>query len=547
MKTLKKSSTIKEDVKDYCRKTIASTDSGSAIKKACERTLEDFDRPDLFFSEKAVARAFKFIGLFKHYTGASSGETVQLEQWQRYIVANIVGWYNRETRRRRFVYSYIEVARKNGKTFLAAVLCLYFLVADGEDGAEVDLAANSREQAKIAFDYCSTLAAQLDEGGRALKRLRGEVKYMVKNSVLKCFAADSSKLDGFNASFGLIDEFHAAANSKVRDVIKSSQGMRKNPHLCTITTAGFNRNSPCYELRKSCLSILDGLAKDDATFVAIYAPDEGDDWQSEETWRKANPNLGVTVTKEYLSIQVQGAVNNFSEQVSVKTKNLNIWTDTANVWIPNEHLERVAIQKVNREGGIIYAGVDLAATGDLTAVAYTRHTDEMTEVWLDYYLPSEALNKGRNEQQFKQWAQQGYIHVTDGNVTDYDRITSDMTEQMKRARIATISYDSWNATQWAIDCTAKGMPLRPYSQSIGNFNRPSRELERMILGGKIRIEYNPVTLMCFQNVVLKIDSSGNIKPSKADYETKIDGVIALIMSLGGFLAEPQIIPKVYTI
>lgn len=538
---------IKEDVLDYCRKTIDSEEAGSAIKKACRRTLADFERTDLVFSEKAVARCFKFIGLFKHYTGAGSGTKVQLEQWQRYIVANIVGWYIRGTKDRRFMYSYIEVARKNGKTFLASVLCLYFLIADGEDGAEVDLAANCKEQASIAFDYCSTLAKQLDETGRSLKRLRSEVKYMVKNSVLKCFAADSSKLDGFNASFGLIDEYHAAANSKVRDVIKSSQGMRKNPHLCTITTAGFNKNYPCYELRKTCISILDGKTEDDAMFAAIYAPDEGDDWREKTTWKKANPNLGVTTTERYLEAQVNGALNNFTEQVGVKTKNLNIWTDTANIWIPTEKIEKVLIPRMNKEGGILYAGVDLAATGDLTAVAYLRRTDAMTEIWVDYYLPSEALKKGRNEAQFRQWAGQGFIHITDGNVTDYDHITADITKQMKKARIARISYDSWNSTQWATDCTAMGMPLRPYSQGIGSFNKPSRDLERMILGEKIRIEYNPVTIMCFQNVVLKIDASGNIKPSKADYETKIDGVIAMIMALGGFLAEPQIIPKVYVV
>jgi phage terminase large subunit-like protein len=140
-------------------------------------------------------------------------------------VANIIGFYWKDGDRR-FTSSYIEVSRKNGKTALAAALCMYFLIADGEDGAEVDLAANSKEQAKIAFSFCSNFAKQLDPSAKALKAYRDSILLNANDSKLKVFAADDSKLDGFNASFGLVDEYHSAKNSKVRDVIKSSMGMR---------------------------------------------------------------------------------------------------------------------------------------------------------------------------------------------------------------------------------------------------------------------------------------------------------------------------------
>ena len=470
---------------DYCKQVESSESDGTLIKMAARRFMTDLQRDDLLFYEPSVDRVCRFIALLSHFEGIASGHTFTLQPWQLFVVGNIVGWYVKATKRRRYIYSYIEVARKNGKTFLSAALCLYFLVADGEAGAEVDLAANCREQAAIAFRYCSTLAGQIDSTGRVLKRMRTEVRYMSNNSVLRCFAADSTKLDGFNASFALIDEYHAAINSKVRDVIKSSQGMRRNPHLCTITTAGFSRVSPCYELRQSCVAILRGTATDDATFAAIYSPDEGDDWRNETTWRKANPNLNVTVSTEYLRAQVVSAQNNFGEQIGVKTKNINIWTDTAAVWIDdNKILERS--EAVERHGERLFVGVDLAAVGDLTCVSYLYQQSDMTlRMWTDYYVPSAKLTAGgRYEQQYQQWARQGYVNVTDGNVTDYDRITADIIRYNEQGNtIAMVSYDQWNATQWAIDCTARGLPLRPYSQTTGSFNKPTRELERRIMGG----------------------------------------------------------------
>lgn len=205
--------------------------SCSNIKLACLRFQEDLNRDDLEFRESVVDRAISFISTMKHFKGKASGKKFILEPWQQFIVANIVGFYWHGTNDRRFTSSYIEVSRKNGKTALAAALCLYFLIADGEDGAEVDLAANSREQAKIAFEFCYEFAKQLDPSGKYLTSHLKGIKFNVNASQLKVFAADASKLDGFNASFGLIDEYHAAKNSKVRDVIKSSMGMRQNPHL----------------------------------------------------------------------------------------------------------------------------------------------------------------------------------------------------------------------------------------------------------------------------------------------------------------------------
>ena len=274
--------------------------AGLLIREACQRFTDDLKRDDLSFRRKVVDRCISFIGCMRHGRAQFSGKPFELLPWQQWIIANIVGSYWKGTDRRRFGQSYLEMSRKQGKTALVAALSLYYLVADGEDGAEIDLAANSKEQAKIAFKQARTFAKSIDPGQKVLKAYRDTITLDANDSVMNVFASDDSTLDGYNTSFGVIDEYHSAPDSSVRDVIKSSMGMRLNPHLCTITTAGFDKSLPCYELRCKCVDMLAGLRKDDDVFSAIYEMDEGDDWRDETCWPKCSPNLDVTVSRQWL-------------------------------------------------------------------------------------------------------------------------------------------------------------------------------------------------------------------------------------------------------
>lgn len=522
---------------------------GELIKLACQRFKDDLQRQDIYFNESVVDKAINFIGTLKHFMGKSSGKHFKLENWQQFIIANIVGWYWTDGNTRRFTSSYIEVSRKNGKTALAAALCLYYLIADGEDGAEVDLAANSKEQAKIAFEFCSSFSKQLDPKGKYLKPYRDNVQFALNNSKLKVFAADDSKLDGFNASFGLIDEYHAAKNSKVRDVIKSSMGMRNNPHLCTITTAGFDKTLPCYKLRSTSIEILNKLKTDDSMFIAIYSLDDKDDWTDKDNWVKCTPNLNVTVTSKYIKEQVQSAINNPSEEVGVKTKTLNLWCDVADVWLPENYIVKASkdIHLEDFRDCECYIGVDLSATSDLTAVSYLIEKDNIYYFKTDYYLPESALVDKPDREIYKLWKQQGLITITAGNVTDYDYITNDIVAASNILNIQKIGYDKWNATQWAIHATEIGLPLEEYPQTMGNFNRPTKELERLILSGNTVIDNNEITRWCFRNVELKSDYNGNVKPNKGIKSKKIDGVIAIIQALGMYLTVPHYSNEILTI
>lgn len=522
---------------------------GENIRLAVQRFQRDLQRDDLEFREEVVDGAIDFISTLKHFTGKSSGQNFILEDWQAFIVANIVGWYWKDTDNRRYSSSYIEISRKQGKTALAAALCLYFLIADGEDGAEVDLAANSKEQAKIAFSFCSTFTKQLDPKAKYLKAYRDSILLDANNSKLRVFAADDSKLDGFNASFGLIDEYHSAKNSKVRDVIKSSMGMRQNPHLCTITTAGFDKTLPCYKLRSTAIDILNGLKEDDSMFIAIYCLDEDDEWMEEKNWVKCSPNLDVTVTSKYIREQVQSAINNPSEEVGVKTKTLNLWCDSSKVWLPETYIIKASknVEWNTLKDQPCYVGVDLASTSDLTAVSYLVVKDGLYYFKTDYYLPESALKEKPDRELYKYWKQIGLLKITEGNVTDYDYITNDLMEYSNIVNIQKVGYDKYNSTQWAITATDLGLPLEEYPQTLGNFNKPTREMERLLLSGKAIIDNNEITRWCFKNVSLKSDYNGNVKPNKSINAKKIDGAIAMIQALGMYLDTPHYANEIITI
>lgn len=514
---------------------------GKFIKLAAERFFDLMEKDDYEFRENKVNEVIDFISILRHYTGRHAGKAFILEPWQEFIIASIYGFYVKgdDTRLVRSVY--IEMARKQGKSALAAALCLYHLIADGEMNAEVYLAANSKDQAKIAFGMCSNFVKGLDPKRKYLELFRDSIIFEKTLSKLRVLAADDSKLDGFNASMFLLDEYHAAKNSRLKDVLDSSQGMRENPLAIIITSAGFDKLGPCYQYREMCTEVLSGLKEDDTLFAAIYSLDEGDDWKDDSVWIKSNPNLGVTVKSKSIRTQINKAVNNPSDEVGIKTKVINVWCDSERVWIPEHYLlsSSAKIDLNDYAGFNCYIGVDLSSTSDMTAISFMIPTDEKI-IWKNFYfLPEAALSEKRFKELYGEWRRQGNIIITPGNVTDYDYILNTIMDWNNVLCIQNIGYDSWNATQFVINATERGLPMEPFSQAIGNFNRPTKELERILFSGRGIIDSNIINRHCFRNIILARDKNGNIKPSKQYEEKKIDGVIAMIMALGVYLMCPR--------
>lgn len=509
------------------------------VQLACKRYLSFFDKYD--FRIDKVDKVVNFISHLKHTTGKHNGQPFILLPYQSFIIYNIFGFYYPNSDKRVCNYIYIELARKQGKTALASAIALYMLVADGENGAEVEMLANSAKQAKICFSMSSNYLSTIDTKGKYFKRYRDSIKFDKTKSVLQVLSSDSSGNDGWNSSCFVLDECHEQKDSRLWDVMCSSQGMRENPLAMIITTAGFNMFGFCYGYRNTCIEILNGVKEDDTQFTAIYTLDDDDDWTDENNWIKSNPSLDITVSRDYLRQQVTKAKNNSTLEVGTRTKNFNQWLSSSDIWI-NNNIILDSTDNINLEdykGETCYMGVDLASVSDMTALSIMIPTNDKLLFKTFYYLPQSTLIDNSNAEQYKQWKREGHLIITDGNVTDYDYILRDILKVNNYLYIYKIGYDQYNATQWAISATNEGLPLEPFSQALWHFNKPSKEFERLIKSGKVIIDNNPITRWCFSNVTLKFDHNENCKPIKTSDQQKIDGVIAMLEALGTYLETPQ--------
>jgi len=523
--------------------------SCEAIYLACKRYKDWFSREDIYFDEEDVQQKIRVVSRLKHTTGKHNGKPFILLPWQQWCVANIFGWKWKENNLRVCKNVFIMISRKAGKTAFASALGILCAIADKEANAEIELVANSRQQAKIAFDITSNFCESCDTKNKIFKRYRDSIIIPKTKSKIQILSSDAMGNDGYNSSCFVLDEFHAAKNWDLYNVMKSSQGMRQQPLAIIITTAGFLLNGyPCYEHRLNCLDILRGVKVDDTQFSAIYELDKDDDWEDEENWIKCAPSLGQTVGKDYLRDQIQAAKNNPALEVGVRTKNFNQFCQTKNVWIPDSYLQdtfaKIDLEDFKDED--CYMGVDLSAVSDLTATSVLFPPNPDRKVYPDkyvfknwLYLPEITIEESTNSDIYKQWKRQKYVQCTSGNVVDYDFILKDQIDLYNQTYLLGIGYDSWNATQWAINATSEGLPLFPYSQAIGNFNKPTKTFEMLLRQGKVVIDFNPAVRWCFNNVELKYDWNDNCKPIKAggDQSKKIDPVIAMLQALGTYLNQ----------
>ena len=507
---------------------------------ACKRFIGFLDMEDRYFDVGDVERTIRFFERFRHFTGQYNNKPFILQEWQKFMICGIYGfkWKKDNTRvTRTFILS---VSRKQGKTSCISIMAIKALLE--ENNAQVIVAANSASQASILFKMASSYLKSL--GGKVdklFRRFRDRIMFDKTDSSMRVVSADASRLDGLNCNFAVVDEISQAPNSDVYDVLESSMGSRQQPLMCCCTTRSNNQSGFYKELEQSGIDVMRGLKQDDSVFCLVYTLDDGDDCEDEKVWKKCSPNLGISVSEDFYRQQITKMKNNPSQTTAIMTKVFNVWTSTSNVWIPQSYTFKV-MDKVRMDDfkdKLLYLSFDLASTSDLTCLS-AMYEDNGTYYFKNwYYLPQEALKTSTNKDNYKKWQRQGFLTVTQGNVTDYDYVMNDIQKLQDNSEgIVRISYDSWNATDFTIRLTESGFNMKPYSQSIGSMNRPTKAIERLIIEGKnIVIDKNPITLFCFENSVPKPDYNDNIKIIKESYENKIDGVIAIIMNYGGFQEE----------
>ena len=435
-------------------------------------------------------------------------------------------------------YAYIEIARKNGKTALSAGVGLYMLFADGESRPEVYSAATVKDQAKICFSDAVEIVKATDLKNY-LTPYRNSIVYELKGGTMKPLSSDYGTHDGLNPSCGIIDEFHAHKDSGMFDVIKSAFGARRQPLMFIITTAGFDKSGVCYAYRENVIKVLHGVNEDDSLFGIIYTLDDKSEWDDPKMWIKANPNLGVSLSADYLADQVKDAKNRPEAVRNVMTKNVNLWVDAERTWILDDAWQKCigTTDPADLKGCACWGGLDLWNVSDITAYVLLFHENDRFQLLPFFWTPEEKmLEKIRKENiNYDKWVAEGYITVTPGNVIDYDFVKADILRIVADYDLRTSAYDRWNSSQTIIDLQNEGMECNPFGQGYGSMSAPTKEFEKLVLTGKIEHFGNPVLRWMLASTLVKTDPAGNIKPDKEKSTQKIDGIVATIMALGEWM------------
>lgn len=521
---------------------------GRLVLLAVERHYRDLQegyQRGLVFSPAHGWHVIEYIEkFFVHIKGALAGTPILLDPWQKFWTAVLYGW-RRTDGRRRFTRAYEEVARKNGKSTWKGPQGAYLFMMDGEQGAEVYAVASTREQAmtvfKPAFENIKRWARKSGGVSRSFRIFEGLNQERVESgaSIFKPIASNADAQDGFNPSAVLYDELHAQKSREQWDVLESGFGARQQPLLSAITTAGFILDGICTEVRGYLINVLEGKRKDDDVFGYVYTLDEGDDPHDETNWPKANPGLGSSKTIEYMRGMSRKAKALPSALANFKTKDLNIWCNDSEGWLDIEVWDK-GNKKFCKEllaGRECYGGLDLASTRDLTALSLVFPPTSAGGDWfvlVQTWCPQAKIEiQADDAAPYDRWASDGWLTVTEGDVTDYAPVKEAVLEACRLYDVKEIGFDRWNAQQLSNDLMEADVPIVEVPQNTGGMYPGSKKLEELIYAKRFRHGGNPVLRYAAGNVALLYDSNDNFRPDKKRSKAngRIDPIVATVMAL----------------
>jgi phage terminase large subunit-like protein len=528
-----------DPVTAYAKAVVAGkVPAGELHRLAAERHLRDMKEAKargLKWNAKQAAEAVEFVSHLRHYKGEWAGKRLALTDFQTFIVGSLFGWFKADGMRR-YRQAFVELCRGQGKSTLAAAIALLGGFFDGEAGAESYCVATKRDQAKIVFET----ARRMVLASPGLRKRLGVQLYNIHDtktaSKLEPLGADADTLDGLRPHIVVADEIHAHKSSAVIDVMQTGMGTRQQPLLFEITTAGIGTENVWWKHREYSDRVLRGVIQDDTWFAFIACADPDDDWTQEATWRKANPNYGISVKPDYIEAQCRKAQSMPSFQNAFRRLHCGQVMEQDERWLDMGMWDRCSadVDEEELRGRESYWGLDLATVKDISALIGLFPDDNGGfDVLCRFFIPAEGARARaeRDRVPYPQWIDEGHIIATEGNVTDYDVIREHMRELAERFDVRCIAYDRWNATQLITQLQGDGAECVPIGQGMVSMSAPAKELEKLLLGGAIRHGGNPVLRWMASNVAIEQDAAGNIKPSKRKSTERIDGIVAACMAL----------------
>ncbi len=529
--------------------------AGRTVRLAVERHVRDLTRGKargLRFNKRRGLRALWWIENRCRFTkGQWAGQPFRLAPWQAFIVWCLFGW-ERRTRGhwlRRFRVAYVSVARKNGKTELAAALGLIFLLVPGEAeaGGEIYSAATKRDQAA----YCWRAAASMVKRSRVLKaeigvhESRQNLAHYESDSRFETVASDADTLDGLGPLLAIIDEYHAHPDSSVFDVLETGMGARREPLMLVTTTAGAKRQGACWDLETDAVKILEGIGEPegagDDLFAFIARLDEGDAWGNQRVWIKANPNLGVSCHEEKLQAAYRAARRRTGALPEFLRKHMNLWKETSSAWMGMPEWDGCSAP-VDREalrGARCFVGLDLSAVADYTAaIAVFPRDDGFMDVLPAFWIPTETLVERSHTDRVPvmQWVEQGLVTATDGEVVDQDAVKQWLLNLREWADVVEVPTDPHNATKLQTELLQLGFQVVSMRQGWVTMSPAIKQTEIFVRKKLLRHGGNPVLRWMFSNVALKRDAHDNLSLHKGRSADRIDGIVSLVMAIGRAVA-----------
>ena len=434
-------------------------------------------------------------------------------------------------------------------TTIAAGIALAVLFLDQEYGAEIYSAAADREQASICFSIAQQMVANNPILNKRCKTYRNKLVTPGNGSSYRSISAEAHTKHGFNAHCIIFDELHSQPNRDLWDVLCTSTGSRSQPILFAITTSGFDKQSICYEIHTYAKRVMSGDVKDDTFLPVIYGADLTDDWKSPEVWAKANPGLGISVREDYIRGKCNSAQEVPSEENTFKRLHLNIWTEQETRWLPmdtwNKCVGKVDLGELERKP--CWLGLDLSSTQDLTALVLVFDIEGKIKVLPFFWIPEEGIHRRsrRDKVPYDGWKNQGLLQSNPGGVIDYARIRRKIHELAEIYDIQEIAIDKWGAQNIMTELDNDGFVVVPMSPQMSPMSGPTKELERLVLGGKLEHGNNPIMNWCAANISVKTNADGQIKPDRETSVEKIDGIVALILAISRWMVQADPI-SVYT-
>lgn len=498
---------------------------------------------DFYYNESRGLHVVRFFEEFlRHSKGKFAGKPFSLLPWQKEMLEELFGWARTSDDTRRYRMAYISTAKKSGKTTILAGIGLYLLLADNEPGAEIYGAASDREQASLVFKEAANMVRASPFLSRPLEVVdsRRTIAFRATSSFYRVLPADAFRAEGLNIHGLLFDELHAQRTRDLFDSLRYGGAARSQPLLCSITTAGYDKNSICYEQYQYAKRVLEDWTYDPTFYPLIYEAGEKDDWTAEETWPKANPSWSVTINPTDFAADCKEAQKSNTKEFSFKRYRLNMWTQADTRWLKAEAWAACDDKPPGPlDGRECWCGLDLATTYDTSAfVALFPAEDGTFDILCRFWIPGDNASdrEKRDRVPYIAWANEPEtgLKMTDGNVTDYDVIRKDVNEFARQYNMRQLAIDRWNATQLSIQLNQDGHDVVGFSQGIGSMSAPSKLLENLVVSGKIRHAGNKVLTWMAGNASVKVDSNGNFRPVKPKQGSaeRIDGIVSLIMALG---------------